>query len=71
MIAATLLAAVQGGDIFALLVAAVATLMFYEWTRIVKRLGRCLVCLRLPLCPASGAGAFCGSGSAMSMVSIS
>jgi len=39
MIAATLLAAVQGGYIFALLVAAVATLMFYEWTRIVKGWG--------------------------------
>jgi phosphatidate cytidylyltransferase len=36
LIAAALLAAVQGGNVFALLVAAVATLMFYEWTRIVR-----------------------------------
>jgi phosphatidate cytidylyltransferase len=35
LIAIALLAAVQGGNVFALLVAAVATLMFYEWTRIV------------------------------------
>ena len=39
LIAAALLAAVQGGNLFALLVAAVATLMFYEWTRIVKGWG--------------------------------
>jgi phosphatidate cytidylyltransferase len=39
LIAAALLAAVQGGNIFALLVAAVATLMFYEWTRIVRGWG--------------------------------
>jgi len=39
LIAAALLAAVQGGNIFALLVAAVATLMFYEWTRIARRWG--------------------------------
>jgi phosphatidate cytidylyltransferase len=39
LIAAALLAAVHGGDIFALLVAAVATLMFYEWTRIVRGWG--------------------------------
>ena len=35
----SLLAAVQGGNIFALLVAAVSTLIFYEWTRIVKGWG--------------------------------
>jgi phosphatidate cytidylyltransferase len=35
LIAAALFAAVQGGNILALLVAAIATLMFYEWTRIV------------------------------------
>ena len=39
LIAAALMAAVQGGNIFALLVAAVATLMFYEWTRIAKGWG--------------------------------
>lgn len=39
LIAAALLAAVQGGNIFALMVAAVATLMFYEWTRIVRGWG--------------------------------
>lgn len=39
LIAATLLAAFEGGNIFALLVAAVATLMFYEWTRIVRGWG--------------------------------
>ena len=39
LIAAALLAAVQGGDIFAMLVAAVATLMFYEWTRLVRGWG--------------------------------
>jgi phosphatidate cytidylyltransferase len=39
LIAAALLAAVQGGNVLALLVAAVATLMFYEWTRIVRGWG--------------------------------
>jgi len=39
LIAIALLSAVQGGNIFALLVAAVATLMFYEWTRIVRGWG--------------------------------
>jgi phosphatidate cytidylyltransferase len=39
LIAAALLAAVQGGNILAILVAAVATLMFYEWTRIVRGWG--------------------------------
>lgn len=39
LIAAALLGAVEGGNVFALLVAAVATLMFYEWTRIVKGWG--------------------------------
>ena len=39
LIAAALLAAVQGGMIFAVFVAAVATLMFYEWTRLVKGWG--------------------------------
>ena len=39
LIAVALLAAVEGGNLFALLVAAVATLMFYEWTRIVKGWG--------------------------------
>lgn len=36
LIAAALLAAVEGGYFFAYLVATVVTLMFYEWTRIVK-----------------------------------
>jgi phosphatidate cytidylyltransferase len=39
LIAGALLGAVEGGNLFALLVAAVATLMFYEWTRIVKGWG--------------------------------
>jgi phosphatidate cytidylyltransferase len=39
LIAAALLAAVVGGNVLALLVAAVATLMFYEWTRIVRGWG--------------------------------
>lgn len=39
LIAVALLAAVQGGTIFALFVAAIATLMFYEWTRLVKGWG--------------------------------
>ena len=39
LIAAALLAAVQGGNIFALFVAGAATLMFYEWTRIVRGWG--------------------------------
>lgn len=39
LIAAALLAAVQGGMIFAVFVAAIATLMFYEWTRLVKGWG--------------------------------
>ena len=39
LIAAALLAAVQGGNIFAILVALVATLIFYEWTRLVRGWG--------------------------------
>lgn len=39
LIAIALVAAVTGGNIFALLVAAMATLMFYEWTRIVRGWG--------------------------------
>src|SRR5579884_2765327 len=39
LIAAALLAAVLGGDVFAVLVAAVATAMFYEWTRLVSGWG--------------------------------
>ena len=39
LIAAALLAAVQGGNVLAVLVAAIATLMFYEWTRIVRGWG--------------------------------
>ena len=39
LIVAALLAAYVGGNIFALLVAAIATLMFYEWTRIVRNWG--------------------------------
>lgn len=39
LIAIALVAAVAGGNVFALLVAAIATLMFYEWTRLVKGWG--------------------------------
>lgn len=39
LIAAALFAAVWGGNVLALLVAAVATMMFYEWTRIVRGWG--------------------------------
>ena len=39
LVAAALLAAYQGGNILALLVAAAATIMFYEWTRIVRGWG--------------------------------
>jgi len=39
LIAAALGAAVVGGDLFAFLVAAIATLMFYEWTRLVRGWG--------------------------------
>ena len=39
LIAAALLAAVQGGNVLAFFVAAIATLMFYEWTRIVRGWG--------------------------------
>lgn len=39
LIAAALLAAVVGGNVFAILVAGVATLMFYEWTRLVRGWG--------------------------------
>jgi phosphatidate cytidylyltransferase len=39
LIAAALVAAILGGYVLALLAAAVATLMFYEWTRIVKGWG--------------------------------
>lgn len=39
LIAIALLAAVHGGNLFAYLVAAVAALMFYEWTRIARGWG--------------------------------
>ena len=39
LIAAALVAAVVGGNVFAVLVAGVATLMFYEWTRLVRGWG--------------------------------
>jgi len=39
MIAVALLAAIMGGNLLAFLVAAIATLMFYEWTRIVRGWG--------------------------------
>jgi phosphatidate cytidylyltransferase len=39
LIAIALLAAVQGGDMLAYFVAAVAAVMFYEWTRIVRGWG--------------------------------
>jgi phosphatidate cytidylyltransferase len=39
LIAIALLAAVHGGDIFAYFVAAIATAMFFEWTRIVRGWG--------------------------------
>jgi phosphatidate cytidylyltransferase len=39
LIAATLIAAVVGGTVFAVIVAAIATAMFYEWTRIVRGWG--------------------------------
>lgn len=39
LVAAALLAAVEGGNIFAFLVAGVATLMFFEWTRLTKGWG--------------------------------
>ena len=39
MIAVALAAAIVGGNLFAYFVAAVATAMFYEWTRIVRGWG--------------------------------
>ena len=39
MIALALAAAVKGGNVFAVAVAAVATLMFYEWTRVARGWG--------------------------------
>jgi len=39
LIAVALLAAVHGGNIFAVFVAAIATAMFYEWTRLVRGWG--------------------------------
>src|SRR5437870_9228366 len=39
LIAGALLAAVQGGNLLAVIVAAIATAMFYEWTRIVRGWG--------------------------------
>src|SRR5690349_22150378 len=39
LIAIALVAAVQGGTLFAVFVAAVATAMYYEWTRIVRGWG--------------------------------
>jgi phosphatidate cytidylyltransferase len=39
LIAAALLAAIKGGTILAVVVAAIATAMFYEWTRLVRGWG--------------------------------
>ncbi len=39
LVALALLAAVQGGTLFAVFAAAVATVMFYEWSRLVKGWG--------------------------------
>jgi phosphatidate cytidylyltransferase len=39
LIAAALLASIQGGNLFAFVVAAIATAMFYEWTRLVRGWG--------------------------------
>lgn len=39
LIAATLIASAAGGTIFAIAVAAIATAMYYEWTRIVRTWG--------------------------------
>ena len=39
MIAVALVAAVAGGNLFAVMVAAIATAMFYEWTRIARGWG--------------------------------
>ena len=39
LIAAALLAAIHGGTLFAVIVAAIATAMFYEWTRLVRGWG--------------------------------
>ena len=39
LIAVALLATIMGGNLLAILVAAVATLMFYEWTRMVRGWG--------------------------------
>jgi phosphatidate cytidylyltransferase len=39
LMAAALLAAVHGGNLFALVVAAIATMMFYEWSRLVRGWG--------------------------------
>jgi phosphatidate cytidylyltransferase len=39
LVAVALAAAVKGGNVFALLVAAMATIMYYEWSRIVRGWG--------------------------------
>jgi phosphatidate cytidylyltransferase len=39
LIVAALLAALHGGNLFATIVAAIATVMFYEWTRLVRGWG--------------------------------
>jgi phosphatidate cytidylyltransferase len=39
LIVAALLAALHGGNLFAVIVAAIATVMFYEWTRLVRGWG--------------------------------
>jgi phosphatidate cytidylyltransferase len=39
LVALALLASVEGGTLFALFVAAIATVMFYEWSRLVKGWG--------------------------------
>ena len=39
LVAAAILSAIHGGNVFAILVAAVATAIFYEWTRIVRGWG--------------------------------
>ena len=69
LIAAALVAAVVGGNLLAVFVAAIATLMFYEWTRIVRGWGAGLARRRLCLRFASRHWPCCGSASATCTVS--
>ncbi len=64
LIILALAAAVKGGNVFALAVAAAATAMFYEWSRLVRGWGARLASRRLLLRACSRRSPCCGCASA-------